>query len=192
MNHQACTDDTRSQTTEITLLKEKSATQNGSSSSIDNPTEADIRSLKKAKRKSDLILSNKEQLLETQHQKSLSLSNQRSKRAKKSPLSVFKRDLSAPNTQMKADSVDSSSKLAAKSIKKDLLSPGRASQQNQVQANQPTNKPIGQLNNSSPYAVDAVNSVDPNHSYILLYKNCSNMHNSLKDSQNSESSGQRW
>ena len=46
LNHQACTDDTRSQTTEITLLKEKSATQNGSSSSIDNPTEADIRSLK--------------------------------------------------------------------------------------------------------------------------------------------------
>lgn len=203
LNHQnTSNDDSRSQTTEITLLKEGNGTsinQNGSSSSIDNTiTESDLRSLKKAKRKSELIMSNTTQeQLDTQHQKSLSLSNQPSKKIKKSPLrSAFKRDNSAPNSQMgssnntKALSIDSNAKVPAKSTKKDFLDTSRLPTSTRMQQqhhhhqshidSQQTNKPIGHTA-SNQYAIDAVNSVDPNYSYMLLYRNCNNMQNSLKD-----------
>ncbi len=94
-------EDNRSQTTELTLLKEDLINQ--SLSSIDNNNlEIDNASLKKKKRKSELILSTKLEDAEQQHQKSLSLSNQRSKKNKKSNhnLPLFKRDHSAPNSQI--------------------------------------------------------------------------------------------
>ena len=98
LNNNTSHEDSQSQTTEITLLKEDNLI-NGSSSSIDNTIELDSGSLnKKNKRRSEVILLNKSDQIEQQHQKSLSLSNQRTKKKKKSvhTLPMLKRDYSAP------------------------------------------------------------------------------------------------
>ena len=174
--------------TEITLLKDSNL-KTGSSSSIDN-TDTDSRSLKKSKRKSDLIISNtKSDQIDNQHQKSLSLSNQRTKKGTKPHLnssSLFKRDLSAPYGQSQSEAHSEAEKiLKTQSLKADM----KLKKETKIVHSKAHNKPKGDTRQvqikpviqSKEHVVDALGSIDPNYSYVLLYKNCNNMQATVKD-----------